>query len=160
MSVRGKRISTAETQRGRGAESSNFMIEPTDFENSLATRIIGCAMIVHRQFGPGLVESVYETCFCHELLKAGLTVHRQKCQPIIYDGISLEDPFRLDLVVEDTIIIENKVVEKVLPLHQAQLRSYLKLANRRLGLLISFNTELLKDGVHRVINGDATYNLT
>ena len=75
------------------------------------------------------------------------------------DGITFDDPFRMDLVVNDTIIIENKVVEVVLPLHKAQLRSYLKLANRRLGLLINFNVELLKDGIHRVVNGDATYDL-
>jgi GxxExxY protein len=135
------------------------MIEPTDRENRLATKIIGYAMIVHRKFGPGLVESVYETCFCHELVKAGMAVHRQKAQPIVYDDITFEDPFRLDVLVEDSIIVENKVAEKVLPLHRAQLRSYLKLANRRLGLLINFNTELLKDGIHRVVNGDATYDL-
>lgn len=135
------------------------LIDPTAYENELATKIIGCAMIVHRHFGPGLIESIYETCFCHELSKVGLKVVRQKRQPIIYDGITFEDPFRMDIFVNDTIIIENKVVEVVLPLHKAQLRSYLKLANRRLGLLINFNVELLKDGIHRVVNGDATYDL-
>lgn len=115
-------------------------------------------MVVHRHFGPGMIESVYETCFCHELTKAGLSVVRQKRQPIIYDGISFDDPFRMDLFVNESIIIENKVVEAVLPLHKAQPRSYLKLANRRLGLLINFNVERLKDGVHRVINGSATYD--
>lgn len=134
------------------------MIKATDFENRLATQIIGCAMIIHRRFGLGLIEPVYETCFCHELVKAGLAVHRQKLQPIVYDNITFDDHLRLDIMVEDTIIIENKTVEKVLPLYRAQLRSYLKLANRRLGLLINFNTELLKDGIHRVINGDATYD--
>jgi len=135
------------------------LIDPTPYENELATKIIGCAMIVHRHFGPGLIESIYETCFCHELAKAGLKVVRQKRQPIIYDGITFDDPFRMDIVVNDTIIIENKVVEVVLALHKAQLRSYLKLANRRLGLLINFNVELIKDGIHRVVNGDATYDL-
>ena len=114
---------------------------------------------MHRHFGPGLIESIYETCFCHELAKAGLQVVRQKRQPIIYDGITFDDPFRMDIMVNDTIIIENKIVEVVLPLHKAQLRSYLKLANRRLGLLINFNVERLKDGIHRVVNGDATYDL-
>ena len=113
--------------------------DPTPYENDLATQIIGCAMIVHRHFGPGLIESIYETCFCHGLAKAGLKVLRQKRQPIIYGGITFDDPFRMDIVVNETIIIENKVVEVVLPLHKAQLRSYLKLANRRLGLLINFN---------------------
>lgn len=134
------------------------LIEPTDYENELATKIIGCAMKVHRHLGPGLVESVYETCFCHELAKAGLMVVRQKRQPIIYDGVTFDDPFRIDIMVNDTIIIENKVVETVLPLHKAQLRSYLKLADRRLGLLINFNVELLKEGIHRVVNGDASYD--
>ena len=116
-----------------------MLTEPTPYENDLATQIIGCAMIVHLHFGPGFIESVYETCFCHELAKAGLKVARQKRQPIIYGGITFDDPFRMDIVVNETIIIENKVVEVVLPLHKAQLRSYLKLANRRLGLLINFN---------------------
>ncbi|MFO1438043.1 MAG: GxxExxY protein [Verrucomicrobiaceae bacterium] len=136
-----------------------MLIEPTPYENELATRIIGCAMIVHRHFGPGMIESVYETCFEHELRKAGLKVLRQKRQPIIYDGITFDDPFRIDLLIEDTIIVENKVVEVVLPLHKAQLRSYLELANRRLGLLINFNVERLKDGIHRIVNGEATYDL-
>lgn len=136
-----------------------MLTEPTPCENDLATQIIGCAMIVHRHFGPGLVESVYETCLCHELTKAGLAVVRQKRQPIVYDGITFDDPFKMDVFVNDTIIIENKVVETVLPLHKAQLRSYLKLANRRLGLLINFNVERLKEGIHRVVNGSATYDL-
>jgi len=136
-----------------------MLTEPSAYENDLASRIIGCAMIIHRHFGPGLIESVYETCFCHELAKAGLDVVRQKRQPIVYDGITFEDPFKLDLFVNDAIVIENKVVEVVLPLHKAQLRSYLKLANRRLGLLVNFNVERLRDGVHRVVNGGATYDL-
>ncbi len=136
-----------------------MLTEPTPCENDLATQIIGCAMIVHRHFGPGLVESVYETCLCHELAKAGLAVVRQKRQPIVYDGITFDEPFKMDVFVNDTIIIENKVVETVLPLHKAQLRSYLKLANRRLGLLINFNVERLKEGIHRVVNGSATYDL-
>jgi GxxExxY protein len=136
-----------------------MLTEPTLSENDLATQIIGCAMIVHRHFGPGLVESVYETCLCHELAKAWLAVVRQKRQPIVYDGITFDDPFKMDVFVNDTIIIENKVVETVLPLHKAQLRSYLKLADRRLGLLINFNVERLKDGVHRVVNGSASYDL-
>ena len=134
------------------------LTEPTQRENDLATQIIGCAMVVHRHFGPGMIESVYETCFCHELAKAGLQGVRQKRQPIIYDGIAFDDPFRIDILVNDTVIVENKVVEVVLPIHKAQLRSYLKLANRRLGLLINFNTERLKDGITRIVNGDATYD--
>lgn len=135
------------------------LTEPTALENDLATQIIGCAMIVHRHLGPGLIESVYETCFCHELKKAGLTGVRQGRQSIIYDGIIFDDPFRIDILVNDTIIVENKVVEEVLPLHRAQLRTYLKLANRRLGLLVNFNTERLKDGISRVVNGEADYDL-
>jgi GxxExxY protein len=89
--------------------------EPTPEENALATRIIGCAMIVHRKFGPGLIESVYETCFTHEMRKAGLKVHRQKLQPIEYDGLVFEDALRLDLIVEDTIIVEDKAIEEIHP---------------------------------------------
>ena len=95
-----------------------MLTDPTAIENDLATQIIGCAMTVHRHFGPGLVESVYETCLCHELAKAGMKVVRQKRQPIFYDGIIFDDPFRLDVFVNDAIIIENKVVETVLPLHK------------------------------------------
>ena len=133
-----------------------MLVEPTPEENALATRIIGCAMTVHRAFGPGLIESVYETCFTHEMRKAGLTVHRQKLQPIAYDGLIFENALRLDLIVEDSIIVEDKAVEEIHPIHLAQLRTYLKLANKRLGLLINFNTVLLKDGIRRVVNGDAT----
>lgn len=136
------------------------LTEPTAYENEIATRIIGCAMLVHRHFGPGLVESVYETCFCHELQKAGLHVLRQQSQPVVYDGLTFDAPFRMDLFVNETIIVENKVVESVLPLHKAQLRSYLKLSNRRLGLLINFNVERLRDGIHRVVNGAATYDMS
>jgi GxxExxY protein len=130
--------------------------EPTPDENALASRIIGCAMIVHRKIGPGLIESVYEACFTHELRKAGLAVHRQKLQRIEYDGLVFEDNLRLDLIVEDSIIVEDKAVEQILPIHLAQLRTYLKLSNKRLGLLINFNTILLKDGIRRVVNGDAS----
>lgn len=135
-----------------------MLTEPTPLENELATRIIQCAITVHRHFGPGLIESVYEACFCQELSKAGLEVVRQRRLPIVYGGMTFEDSFRLDIVVNDLIIIENKVVEVVLPLHKAQLRSYFKLANRRLGLLINFNVERLKDGIHRVVNGEADYD--
>lgn len=136
-----------------------MLTEPTPYENDLATQIIGCAMIVHRHFGPGVIESVYERCLCHELAKAGLNVVRQKRQPIVYDGLTFDEPLIMDVFVNETIIVENKVVESVLPLHKAQLRSYLKLTNRRLGLLINFNVERLKDGIHRVVNGSATYDL-
>ena len=83
------------------------LTQPTPYENDLATKISGCAMVVHRHFGPGLIESVYETCFCHELAKAGFQAVRQKRQPIVYDGITFDDPFRMDVVVYDTIIVEN-----------------------------------------------------
>ena len=135
------------------------LTEPTVLENDLATQIIACAMIVHKHLGPRLIESVYETCFCHELKKAGLSEVRQGKQPIIYDGITFDDPFRIDILVNNAIIVENKVVETVLPLHKAQLRTYLKLTNRRLGLLINFNTERLKDGISRVVNGGSDYDL-
>ena len=108
--------------------------EPTQYENALATKIIGCAMKIHRRFGPGLVESVYETCFCHELHKSGLSVHRQKPQPIIYDDITFDDPFRLDLFVEDTIIVENKPSKPSFPFTKP---SFAPISNSPIGGLAS-----------------------
>ncbi|RBP47294.1 GxxExxY protein [Roseimicrobium gellanilyticum] len=130
--------------------------EPTPHENEIAAKAIGCAIRVHRTLGPGLLESIYETCFTHELAKVGFEVHRQKPQRIVYEGIVLEDALRLDLVVNDIVLIEVKAVEKIQPIHKAQLRTYLKLANRRLGLLINFNSELVKNDIHRVVNGEVT----
>ena len=113
------------------------------------SRIIGAAIEVHRQLGPGLLESVYEECLCHELSLRGIRFVRQVDIPVIYKGLKLDCGYRLDLVVEDEIIVELESVEHVLPVHEAQLLSYLRLAGKRVGLLINFNVPLLAEGIIR-----------
>lgn len=102
--------------------------------------------------GPGLLESVYLNCLCYELKKAGLKVEREKIVPLYYDGIKLEQSYRLDLLVQDKIVVEIKAVESITAIHKAQLLSYLKLTHCPIGLLINFNVELLKDGICRMVN--------
>lgn len=121
-------------------------------ENELSGRVIGLAMKVHTALGPGLMESAYEVCLEYELKKAGLRVERQKALPLIYNEVHLEAGYRLDLLVENKLIIEVKAVESIHPIHTAQLLTYLKLSHIQLGLLINFNTTHLKDGIKRVIN--------
>ena len=121
-------------------------------EAKLGETIIGCAMKVHSALGPGLLESTYEACLVHELSKAGLTVARQIALPVRYDGIELEAAYRIDLLVNDFAIIELKVVEKLMPIHTAQILSYLKLSGRKLGYLLNFNVVHMRDGIKRVIN--------
>ncbi len=120
--------------------------------NELTEKIIGCAIKVHRELGPGLLESAYEVCSVHELRKAGLSVEKQVPVPIIYDGIALDACYQLDVVVENAVILELKPVERIMPIHEAQLLTYLKLTNRKLGLIINFNTQLLKNGIKRMAN--------
>lgn len=119
--------------------------------NELSGQIINAAMKVHSVLGPGLLESAYEGCLIHELRKRGFLVQSQIALPVQYDGVLIELGYRLDLLVEDSIIVELKAVEKLTSVHQAQILSYLKLSNKRLGLLINFNVEHLKDGIKRVI---------
>jgi GxxExxY protein len=114
--------------------------------------VIGAAIAVHRALGPGLLESTYEACLVHELSKRGFSVERQKALPVVYDGVHLDCGYRIDLLVEGRIIVELKAVEQLLPIHQAQMLSYLKLSDLRVGLLINFNVMVLKDGVKRVVN--------
>ncbi len=108
-------------------------------ENNLGGTILGCAMKVHSALGPGLLESTYEACLVHELSKAELAVARQVALPVRYDGIELDTAYRIDLLVEDFVVIELKVVEQLMPIHTAQLLSYLKLSGRKLGYLLNFN---------------------
>ena len=117
----------------------------------IASKIIDAAIAVHRVLGPGLLERVYEVCLCHELEKRNLKFERQVNIPIVYDGISFEEGYRIDVLVENQIIIELKAVENYNPVWKAQVLSYLKVTGKRLGLLINFNVPLLKDGVQRVI---------
>ena len=128
------------------------MFEPIPAETErVVTQVMDAAFKVHRALGPGLLESVYETCMVHELESRGIGVARQISLPIVYDGLRLEGGLRLDLLVEDQIIVEIKSVEKMNPLFRAQLLSYLRLSERRLGLLINFSVPLIKDGIKRMI---------
>jgi GxxExxY protein len=105
---------------------------------------------VHTTLGPGLLESVYEVCLLHELQKRGLKAERQVLLPVVYDGLRLDSGLRLDLVVENRVVVELKAVDTLLPVHKAQMLTYLKLSGHRLGLLINFNSILIKDGIHRI----------
>ncbi len=117
----------------------------------LAATIVDSAIKVHRALGPGLMENVYEVCLIRELTVRGLKVQRQVSLPVYYEGLELDAGLRLDLLVEGDVVLELKAVEAVLPVHHAQLLTYLKLANKRLGFLINFNSPVLKDGIHRRI---------
>ena len=120
--------------------------------NKITETIIGVAIGIHKALGPGLLESAYEACMVYDLIQSSLKVEQQKPLPVIYREVKLECGYRLDLMIENEVIVEIKSVEKLLPIHKAQLMSYLKLADRKVGLLINFNVELLKDGIQRVVN--------
>jgi len=122
--------------------------------NSITARIIKCAIEVHKELGPGLMESVYEICLRKVLADDGMKVESQLILPVHFKGEILNKDFVLDLLVEEEIILELKSVEIILPVHEAQLVTYLKLSGKKLGLLINFNVVLLKDGIRRRINGD------
>ena len=123
-----------------------------EIENNLATEIIGLALKVHRKLGPGLLESAYKECLYYEIEKFGFNVEKEKALPLIYDEINLDCGYRLDIIVENKLIIEVKAVEALKEIYLAQTITYLKLAQCKLGLLINFNVILLKDGIKRVIN--------
>ena len=122
-------------------------------ENEIARQILDAAFRVHRELGPGLLESVYELALDHEIRKRGLRTRRQHPVPVVYDGLVFDEGFRADLMVEDRVIVELKSVEHVQPVHKKQLLTYLRLTGMRLGLLINFGAALLKDGIFRVVNG-------
>jgi GxxExxY protein len=121
-------------------------------DSQLTRRVIGCAIEVYRNLGPGLVESIYETCLCDELAEAGLAFVRQRRLPVLYKNRTLEGSFQLDVIVEETLVLEIKAVHQVHPLHQAQVMTYLRRSGAPLGLLMNFNTALMKDGIIRVLN--------
>ena len=118
--------------------------------DAVARNVVDAAYSVHTKLGAGLLESVYEICLVHELTKRGLGVKRQVRMPILYDNVRLDAGLQLDLVVEDCLVVELKAVEAILPVHQAQLLTYLKLSGHRLGLLVNFNVPLIKDGIQRI----------
>ena len=118
----------------------------------LIAEIIGAAIEVHKELGPGLLESTYERCLVYELTLRGIKAERQKAQPIYYKGLELDEGYRIDILVNGTIILELKAVDAINDIHRAQILTYLKLSNCTLGYLINFNVLLLKDGLHRIVN--------
>ena len=130
------------------------MIKNESWYNSITKRIIKCAIEVHKELGPGLMESVYEVCMKKVLIDEELFVKSQVILPVVFKGTQLDKEFVLDLLVEDEIILELKSVEAILPVHEAQLVTYLKLSGKKLGLLINFNVTFLKEGIRRRINGN------
>jgi len=120
-------------------------------ENMLSKQVIGAAIDVHKALGAGLLESAYEACLCHELTLRKIVYERQKAISIAYKGLQLECIYRLDILVEDCVILELKSVEKILPIHEAQLLTYLKLTNHKLGLLLNFNVPIMKQGIKRLV---------
>lgn len=133
-------------------EHKNYQSIPSHL-NEIGTKIIGAAIAVHKELGPGLLEKIYEVCFCHELGKRGLQYQRQVSFPIKYDNIEFEEGLRLDVLIEDQIICELKAVDLPNPVWEAQVISHLKLLDKPLGYLINFNVPLLKQGIHRFANG-------
>jgi GxxExxY protein len=122
-----------------------------DYIEEIATKIVDAAYTVHKALVPGLLEKVYEVCFCHELAKRGLKYLRQVDVPIVYDGILFNEGMRLDVLVEDVIICELKAVDELNPVWEAQLLSHLKLSGKKLGFIINFNVPRIKDGIKRII---------
>ncbi len=121
-------------------------------ENEISGKIIGCAIDIHRELGPGLLESAYQACLFYELREAGLKVEQEKPLPLVYKEVRLECSYRLDLLVEDRIIVELKTVESLNYLHNKQLLTYLRISNCKLGLLINFNVPQLTQGIKRIVN--------
>ncbi len=122
-------------------------------ENEISKIVFECALKVHKTLGPGLLESAYEECMFYELKKSSLKVEKQKALPLVYEEVKLDVGYRIDIIVEDKFIVEIKSVEALNDIHLAQLLTYLRLSDCKLGLLINFNVKLLKEGVRRVVNG-------
>lgn len=121
-------------------------------ENEIATIVVDKCLLIHRKWGPGLFESVYEEVLAYELEKSGLRVEKQKIIEVVYDDIKMDKGFRADIIVENKVILELKADEHILPVHQKQLLTYLKLTEMKLGLLINFNVALIKNGIQRIVN--------
>jgi GxxExxY protein len=119
--------------------------------NEITRKIIGCAIEVHKNLGPGLLESAYEECLAYELNKAGLSIKRQVPTPVVYKDIKLECGYRIDILVEESVVLELKVVDEFNPVHEAQVLTYLKFSKRQIGLMINFNVTILKNGIRRYI---------
>lgn len=135
---------------GQTTSTSHHEPIPHDVEE-VATQIVDASLAVHRALGPGLLDSVYETCLAHELSKRCICVERQVSIPVVYDGTQLDAGLRLDLLIGNRVIVELKAVEALLPVHQGQVLTYLKLTGHRLGSLINFNVPLIRDGIKRIV---------
>ena len=146
------RESKSKPESAEGAEAAEASATRTLGLNRLTELIIGAAIEVHRATGPGLMESVYEQCLCYEISQLGLSFQRQVELPVVYKGIKLDCGFRMDLVVESTVVLELKTVDELLPIHSAQLLTYLKLSGKKIGLSINFNEPVLKRGLRRLAN--------
>ena len=120
-------------------------------QDSLTRKLIGAAIEVHKELGSGLLEAAYEECLCHELTLQGVKFQRQCLLPVVYKSVKLDCGYRIDICVEDSLVVEIKAVEKLLPIHEAQLLTYMKLSGVSTGLLINFNAHLLKDGIRRFV---------
>ena len=125
---------------------------PAIQQNELTEQIIGASIDVHRELGPGLLESAYEACLAYELAQRGMSVERQRSVPLVYKGLALDCGYRLDIVVERAVIIEVKAIDQLLPVHRAQVISYLRLTGLSVGLLINFHSPILRHGLQRVVN--------
>jgi GxxExxY protein len=132
------------TERGAGIQVQEL--------NQISQEIIGAAIVVHSELGPGLLESVYEECLAYELTLRNISFERQKPVPVMYKGKQIDCGFRLDLLISDSIVVELKTVEQILPVHQAQLMTYLKLTGCKLGLILNFNVEKMVKGIKRMVN--------
>lgn len=121
-------------------------------ENEISNVILGVAIELHKSLGPGLLESAYENALVYDLMKKGLDVKQQVAMPFIYKEVKLDVGYRIDLIVENKVLIEVKSIEDLAPVHYSQVLTYLRLSKLKLGLLINFNTKLLKDGIHRIVN--------
>ncbi|HPB65759.1 MAG TPA: GxxExxY protein [Spirochaetales bacterium] len=120
-------------------------------DDSIGAKVIGCSIAVHRELGPGLLESIYEEALSIELGRSGIPFVRQMELPVIYKGVQLSGAFRVDLLVDNTVVVELKCVDRILPVHEAQVLSYLRLGGWRIGLLINFKSAVLKNGIRRVL---------
>jgi GxxExxY protein len=147
-------ILTAETRRRREDKRGIMFDENPEKQrlDAITDKIIGAAISVHRVLGPGLLESAYEECLCFELSQMGLKFQRQVPLPVQYKDVTLDCGYRIDIVVENSVIIEIKAVERLIPVHEAQLLSYLKLSKLRVGLLMNFHVPVLKSGLKRIVN--------
>jgi GxxExxY protein len=142
-------LAKAQRRTAKGAKKNSSAMT----ENEIARVIVDAAYQIHTRLGPGLFESVYECALAYELEKRGLRFERQKAIPVIYETLHMEEGFRADLIVEGKVIVEPKSIEAIAPVHKKQLLTYLRLSDKRLGLLINFNVDLIKDGITRIVNG-------